>query len=1331
MLIVGPSRWPLRAVAALLTGSALAVGSGARAGEPDGSSAALRLFNNPDIGDERVAEAALFANPAELAVGAQGTLFVYDALNHSIRRIQTRTSLVDTVVGTGQAGFTGDGAGGRATALNLDQFRGGLAVGADGMVYLSDTANGLVRRWDPVEDRVTIVAGRFELAGDQSPIAPASEATAIGLSRPGQLALAADGGLFVQDDRGVLRVDLAAGLVDLVEASDEDTPLSFDVAPDGRLVVCADDRIEAIDLDARARQLLAELADFQLIAAPVDGLQCNTLSFAAASDDADLGLDVPPVVPPGQLIVASRGADPASATGLYGALFRLDLDTPREPALVAGNDRFFPETRMTLTDDELVFAQANQVVSVDLATAVPTTVGGNQVDFSCSVALESSRFSELLSLDVDGAGNVHVGATLFQDEQGNPSERAAVLRMNEVLGVVDAVVEVPEIGVMADVALADGGTVFAALQTFAGAALLRAQADGSLLRRDLGDPFTGATTDGDFPLIDLAASPDGRRLLVAQETAAGDAVCVVDGATLEVDACFEALRDPASGAPVAIADLAVEEGGATALVAAVDLARIYRLDLASGALSPFAGTGTMGIGGEDGPAREAELDGPTSVAIGVDGTVYVMTASRVLTIDPATSVLARLAGTGSTSAPPGAADVDLDAAGSPPRAVPLDFGFCRGRLAVDEDGDVYLLRGCSRTISVLERNARSVRGPDDDGTGRLGEVVAATETTIVIGAPDDLGGAGSVSIFENRDCRLRFEQRLTVPEGFSADAFGRALAIDGDQLVIGAARASVRAKDTTDLGAAIFERTQLGWQLKQVLAPPGDDAGAAKDFGRAVAIDGPLIAVGAPELDDGAGEVFLWRDAGASFTAEAPLAAPPGAKGFGSAVALADGLLAAGAPGSGVGDGASGLVALFEQVAGNLQPLATLEAPTPAAGDRFGAAVAIGGESIVVGAPGASLTGRAFLYPSAGRAEVTAMELMVPELGGSADAVGFGSSVSLEGDLVVVGAPGAAADSGASGALYGFTIMEEAIAGKGLGPAVGALQKIDPRFYQQGLGTAVTTKGGRSYAGAPASSGGNGDALAAEVIFQLGGLAGLWYDPTRDGDGFSVVTSEAGLTIYFFGFDERQERIWLVTETSTERPRFGETLLLDVFEVTAGTFATPAPMPEAREPWGNLRVTFNTANNAVFELNGRFGRKLGDAVKLLGAQGADAALSGLWFDPALPGEGYSVVVADGAAVLYYFGSTADGERLWLASETFAGTFEADQAVLLDVFESVDGTFEEPTAAGEGLRFWGTLEARFSSCSTGEFRLAGTDGDKRSVVTRLAGVVDTTCRLETR
>ena len=254
-------------------------------------------------------------------------------------------------------------------------------------------------------------------------------------------------------------------------------------------------------------------------------------------------------------------------------------------------------------------------------------------------------------------------------------------------------------------------------------------------------------------------------------------------------------------------------------------------------------------------------------------------------------------------------------------------------------------------------------------------------------------------------------------------------------------------------------------------------------------------------------------------------------------------------------------------------------------------------------------------------------------------------------------------------------------------------------------------------------------------IAGLSGLAGLWYDPALDGEGFNVINTPSGMVLFFYGYTAEGQRLWLISETFSADFGFEQVLDLMMYEGEGGTFSQPAPSSEALREWGRLNALFDACGTSRLALNGDDGVKATYQVKLAGITDADcqarqlaapSGLAGLWFDALLDGEGYNVIITNVSTVFFFYGYDSGGNRLWLISETLQGAPQVGETVNLTVYSASGGTFETPKPSAEALAEWGELEVTFSTCTDAIARLSGVDGEKTSNLIKLAGISDSTC-----
>ncbi|HJK99089.1 MAG TPA: hypothetical protein RMF84_17835 [Polyangiaceae bacterium LLY-WYZ-14_1] len=339
----------------------------------------------------------------------------------------------------------------------------------------------------------------------------------------------------------------------------------------------------------------------------------------------------------------------------------------------------------------------------------------------------------------------------------------------------------------------------------------------------------------------------------------------------------------------------------------------------------------------------------------------------------------------------------------------------------------------------IDADAGADAGADD---GRGGEDGGPRDAGDGDGGPRDAGG-------DEPPRPIFFKASNAAPE----DNFGQGVAFDGDTLIVGAPNEDSDAQEVDgdqdndrldDAGAVyVFRREEEGWRQEAYVKAP--NPGALDRFGDVVALDGDLLAVGtsledsggrgpgADPFDDdapGSGAVYLFRRGADGWTFEAFLKASnadPG-DGFGIAVAIDGEVVVVGADGESSLDGtdpddndgaSAGAAYVFRRVAGTWEEEAYLKPDVLDVDDRFGEAVDILGDTIVVGATGedggvgevngdaeddtAESAGAAYVFrrgPEGGWSQEAYLKSSNPRFLDS-----FGGTVSIAGDRILVGAP--------------------------------------------------------------------------------------------------------------------------------------------------------------------------------------------------------------------------------------------------------------------------------------------------------------------------------------
>ena len=231
------------------------------------------------------------------------------------------------------------------------------------------------------------------------------------------------------------------------------------------------------------------------------------------------------------------------------------------------------------------------------------------------------------------------------------------------------------------------------------------------------------------------------------------------------------------------------------------------------------------------------------------------------------------------------------------------------------------------------------------------------------------------------------------------------------------------------------------------------------NFGRAVALTGSELLVGQPVNWYGPGVVYTYRaDGSGAWRERSRLTASDSSRmdDFGSALAVDGNTLVVGAPRK---RGGAGVAYVFTRNAADApwQQASIIEPPAGVDGSGFAAALGLSGDHLYIGAPAADGTGLVYHYRRAG-GDWTLHATIGPA--GGAGTSDFGRTLSTSGDWLLVGAP--AADSAAGRA---FIARRQADGRWGeaqpLAPSGGAA----PRGAR--LGSAVLLDGDRAYVGAP------------------------------------------------------------------------------------------------------------------------------------------------------------------------------------------------------------------------------------------------------------------------
>ncbi len=353
------------------------------------------------------------------------------------------------------------------------------------------------------------------------------------------------------------------------------------------------------------------------------------------------------------------------------------------------------------------------------------------------------------------------------------------------------------------------------------------------------------------------------------------------------------------------------------------------------------------------------------------------------------------------------------------------------RLAVEDSGARYPL-----TIDPVAQQVYQeayLKASDTKAGDQFGWSVAVSEDgrTVVVGAPGVLWTfpppstifyGGQAYVFVKGDSGVWTQQAILHGDFQQVGSFGWSVAVSGNTIVVGAP-----GEYGTAGTAYIFLGTGGQWTSWKVLA---SNATYWDQFGWSVAVSGNTVVVGSWNIYSHHGAVYVfvpsplggWTQQNFLYgsTVEAPTVGTYYDE-FGYSVAVSGDTVVIGAPldssqATGINGNAndtstgtlfSGAAYVFVCAAGQCLQQAYLKASNTTGYSQFGRSVAISRDTVVVGAANESsnafYSGAAYLFGRTGSAWSQQAVLKPPVVVEEAE---FGASVSVSGNVVVVGAPG-------------------------------------------------------------------------------------------------------------------------------------------------------------------------------------------------------------------------------------------------------------------------------------------------------------------------------------
>lgn len=537
--------------------------------------------------DGRLATEVHLLSPWGLAVDPDGTIWISDAYDNRVRRVDGPTGRISTIGGNGIASSSGDG--GPARAASLDEPAGLLRRGNE--VLVVDRGGHRVRRIDLATSTITTFAGGGGSLGD------GGLASAATLSWPAGLAQDRAGNVFIasQGDGRVRRVDASTGRITtwagsgVIGDSGDGGPATAAALVPWDVTVDASGNVFVLDFSARKVRRIAAATG---LISTVAGNGSSTVREGELATQS--GLAAP------ECVAVDAAGDLWIGDSFY--IRKVALSTGR---LTTIGSLAYPAALLPLADGKILVSKSQ---------VLPSTV---------------ERFdpSTALSTTVAGGGTEAIG-------DGGPALAAVLAREGDVSAAGDGSVLVSEISGHRVRRFRPGGTI----QTVAGNGRAGSPADGApALASPLSSPMAAVGDDTGNVYIasqGLVLRVDGNSGILTRFAGGGTAEPGDGG--------------PARSARLSRPTGLALDGRGGLLVA--DGNRIRRVDLVSETISTLAGTGQPGFSGDGGAATSAQLNGPSGIALDAAGNVFVVDTqnSRIRKVERSTGRISTVAGGGTT-----------------------------------------------------------------------------------------------------------------------------------------------------------------------------------------------------------------------------------------------------------------------------------------------------------------------------------------------------------------------------------------------------------------------------------------------------------------------------------------------------------------------------------------------------------------------------------------------------------------------------------------------------------------------------------------------------------
>lgn len=278
----------------------------------------------------------------------------------------------------------------------------------------------------------------------------------------------------------------------------------------------------------------------------------------------------------------------------------------------------------------------------------------------------------------------------------------------------------------------------------------------------------------------------------------------------------------------------------------------------------------------------------------------------------------------------------------------IEVNACTG----SSDGTTTYSIQISRAAPLALEQANYIKSSESDAGDLFGDAIAFDGTTLVVGAPQQ-GAYGAVYTFRHNGVTW-VEEKLEISDEQSGERFGTSVAVAGDLIVVGSPgfggnQGRVRYFE--------YDSGSEDWDYESELTLDSGSLVSGSNFGESVSTSGEYIIVGAPGDINTVGRVYVFELDGNDWEEQTDTILTGRAGNmFGKTVAFnmvsvrPEFLVSAPEENSQAGE--SSVYQLENNDWIPFQLASSLEGDALGANDGFGSAIAIEGNRLLIGAPG-------------------------------------------------------------------------------------------------------------------------------------------------------------------------------------------------------------------------------------------------------------------------------------------------------------------------------------------------------------------------------------------